>query len=489
MNGETTPVSYRRCTPAPRTQQARRTPLAGFARPELIATPEWLAENVGRADLRVVDVRWRPDGSALTLFGTGHIPGAVHLDWRTTVVEAAETGDALLLSAPDHLAAVMSRVGVGDGTSVVLYDDTLSYFAARVWWSLRAYGHESARILEAGYPAWVEAGNAVVNGTRHVPGDDVHAAGPGAQRLTTADVRGLIGAPDVQLVDARGPAEYHGYEGNVRRLGHIPGAVNLPVAAMHQPGTQRLRDAWSWDAAAQVEHHARPPAGLLRRLGGRGGEAAYVLTLLGHEDVAVYDGGWAEWGDPSTCQWTASGRTAGTRRSRRHPTGRRDRRRSSRICRYRRPTGRSPCTGRGLGAAMVHRDHRRLLAGLVEGVRPVRRVRHREEAAGQVAEGLAQALRRHQVDLADDLERRDRDAGLGGCSPSAASAWSAVVVATANRTASRFTWAYSSASWSPGCQLVHRESSRTRNASSARSGRRSRDAVPSGSLRVTSASV
>ena len=123
----------------------------------------------------------------------------------------------------------MSRVGVGDGTSVVLYDDTLSYFAARVWWSLRAYGHESARILEAGYPAWVETGNAVVNGTVDVPATTFTPRAQARQRLTTADVRGLLGAPDVQLVDARGPAEFHGYEGNVRRLGHIPGAVNLPV--------------------------------------------------------------------------------------------------------------------------------------------------------------------------------------------------------------------------------------------------------------------
>jgi thiosulfate/3-mercaptopyruvate sulfurtransferase len=246
----------------------------------------------------VLDVRWRPDGSATALFGTGHIPGAVHLDWRTSVVDAAETGDALLLSAPDRLAGAMSRVGVGDGTSVVLYDDTLSYFAARVWWSLRAYGHESTRILEAGYPAWIEAGNAVVNGIVDVPATTFTPRAQVRQRLTTADVRGLLGAPDVQLVDARGPAEFHGYEGNVRRLGHIPGAVNLPVAAMHQPGTQRLRDASELRALLLKSNITRG-----RRLvcydgsGVAAAKLAYVLTLLGHEDVAVYDGGWAEWGD------------------------------------------------------------------------------------------------------------------------------------------------------------------------------------------------
>jgi thiosulfate/3-mercaptopyruvate sulfurtransferase len=272
--------------------------VAGFARPELIATPDWLAEQAGRPDLRILDLRWRPDSSAATVHAAGHIPGATHLDWRTAVTATTETSDALLLVPPDRMAAVMSRAGVGDGTSAVLYDDTLSYFASRVWWSLRAYGYEAARILEGGYPAWQDGGHPIASG--------VGAAAPATftpraqvrQRLSTADVRGMLGAPDVMLVDARGPAEYHGFEGNVRRLGHIPGAVNVPVSGMHVPGTQRLRDA---NDLRTLLIRANITRG--RRLvcydgsGVAAAKLAYVLTLLGHEDVAVYDGGWAEWGD------------------------------------------------------------------------------------------------------------------------------------------------------------------------------------------------
>jgi thiosulfate/3-mercaptopyruvate sulfurtransferase len=272
--------------------------VAGFARPELIATPEWLAETLTRPDLRILDVRWRPDGSVLTVYRVGHVPGAVQLDWRTAVVDTTEGSDAMLLAPPQHVAAALGRIGVGDGTSVVLYDDTLSYYAARVWWSLRAYGHESARILEGGFPAWIEGGHPIANGEVELPPAVFTPRAQVRLRLTTSDVRGLLGAPDVMLVDARGPAEYRGFEGNVRRLGHIPGAVNVPVAAMHVPGTQRLRDATELRALLLRANITRG-----RRLvcydgsGVAAAKLAYVLTLLGHDDVAVYDGGWAEWGD------------------------------------------------------------------------------------------------------------------------------------------------------------------------------------------------
>jgi thiosulfate/3-mercaptopyruvate sulfurtransferase len=270
----------------------------GFARPELLATPEWLAENLGRPDLRVLDVRWRTDGSARTLYGTGHVPGAIHLDWRESVAQVGEGGTAFLLASPERMAEAMTRAGVGDGTSVVIYDDTLGYYASRVWWSLRAYGYEAARVLEGGWPAWVAGGHQISNGT---PDQAPANFTPRAQmrlRLTIGDVRALLGSPDAQLVDARGPAEYHGLEGEATRLGHIPGAINLPAAALHRPGTQLLRDADELRTLLLKSNVTKN-----RRLvcydaaGVAATRLAFVLTLLGHDDVAVYDGGWSEWGE------------------------------------------------------------------------------------------------------------------------------------------------------------------------------------------------
>ena len=269
----------------------------GWTRPEHLATTDWLAGAVDRAGVRVVDARWRPDGSGRAVYDVGHIPGAVHLDWRTDLI-APDAVDALVLAGSDQVAALATRLGIGDGTDVVLYDDSQGLFASRAWWSLRAYGLQACRVLDGGFAAWESEGRAVSTGTvtplpaTFKPGD------PSRLRLDTAAVRGMLGSPNVTLLDARAPAEYLGFEGNTKRLGHIPGAVNVPVGATSLPGSQRLRDA---SALRDLLHSANVSRG--RRMvcydgsGVAAAKLALILTLLGHEDVAVYDGGWAEWGD------------------------------------------------------------------------------------------------------------------------------------------------------------------------------------------------
>ncbi|MBF6605712.1 MAG: sulfurtransferase [Chloroflexi bacterium] len=269
----------------------------GFARPELLASPAWVAENLHRPDVRLVDVRWRPDGTGRAAYLAGHIPGAVHIDWANELVDTEQAG-LFLLAGPDQVASVLGRLGIGNGTTIVLYDDTASLFATRTWWSLRVYGFESVRILDGGYGAWNVDGRPVSNAA---PEPDAAVFTPRSVmrlRLTTTDVRGLLGSPDVHVLDARAPAEYRGFEGNARRLGHIPGAVNVPVAGMTEPGTQRFR---SGDQLRAQLLRANVTRG--RRMvcydgsGIAATKLAFVLSLLGHDDIAVYDGGWAEWGD------------------------------------------------------------------------------------------------------------------------------------------------------------------------------------------------
>ena len=272
--------------------------MSGYARPELLATTDWLAENLSRSEVRVLDVRWRPDGTGKGAHAAGHIPGAVHIDWATELVENDDVGGLFLLAGPDKVAAAMARSGVGDASTVVLYDDTASLYAARTWWSLRVYGCESVRVLDGGFGAWAGEGRPISNAQQAPEPATFTPRSQMRLRLSTADVRGLLGSPDVMLLDARAPAEYRGLEGNARRLGHVPGAVNVPVAAMTQPGTQRFRSGD--DLRAQL---IRANVTRGRRMvcydgsGVAAAKLAFVLTLLGHDDVAMYDGGWAEWGD------------------------------------------------------------------------------------------------------------------------------------------------------------------------------------------------
>ena len=270
----------------------------GLARPELLASTDWLSDQLGRPEVRILDVRWRPDGSGRATWAYAHIPGAVHVDWRVDLSDQSESGETLLLAGPELVARTLGVAGVSDGATVVVYDDTVSLFAARAWWSLRVYGLESVRILDGGYPAWMEEGRPTSSATAPPPPAHFTPRAQPRMRLTTSDVRALLSSPDVTLIDARAPAEYRGHEGNTKRLGHIPGAVNVPVGAMTRPGSQHFKNG---DELRELLFKANVARG--RRMvcydgsGVAAAKLAYALTLLGHEDVAVYDGGWAEWGN------------------------------------------------------------------------------------------------------------------------------------------------------------------------------------------------
>jgi thiosulfate/3-mercaptopyruvate sulfurtransferase len=275
--------------------------MSGLARPEILATTEWLAEHLGRSGVRILDARWRPDGTGTDVHRAGHIPGAVSVDWLADLVDMDQAGDAIRVASPGRVAATAGRTGIGDETTIVIYDDTQGLYAARIWWTFRVYGAEHVRILDGGFPAWEAEGRPIERGTSETPPEPLTPftpRGPNRLHLTTSDVRGLLGAPGVTLLDARAPAEYRGFEGNTRRLGHIPGAINVPVGSMHAAGTQRLREGGDLRDrlhAANVSRGSRMVA--YDGSGVAAAKLAFVLSLLGHDDVAVYDGGWAEWGN------------------------------------------------------------------------------------------------------------------------------------------------------------------------------------------------
>ena len=268
-----------------------------FARPELLASPDWLAEHLGRQGVRVVDCRYRVDGSGRQLHAEAHIPGAAFLDWASDLMDR-DQAIPFQLGGPEAVAQSLARAGVGDGMTAVLYDDTASLYASRVWWSLRVYGFESVRVLDGGWPAWRASGRPVSSAVGVAPEPVTFTPRMEPRRLlSTGDVRALLGSREVDLVDVRAPAEYHGQGGNAVRLGHIPGALNVPATLLTTAGEQTFQDA---DACARLFADTGLQRG--RRIVTYDGsgiaacKAAFVLELLGYPDVAVYDAGWSDWG-------------------------------------------------------------------------------------------------------------------------------------------------------------------------------------------------
>jgi thiosulfate/3-mercaptopyruvate sulfurtransferase len=270
----------------------------GYRRPELVATPEWLVENIGRPGHQVLDVRWRPDGTGRQVYAGGHIPGATYLDWRTDLVETDDISDVPLLAGPRQVTAALAQAGLGNGMVGILYDDAAGAYAARVWWSLRVYGFHSARILVGGIEAWRALGQPISAALElRLPTTFTPRMEP-RLRLTAAEIRDLLAAPEVQLIDTRAPSEFAGHTGTTRRLGHIPGAINVPAAATTAPKTGWFRSAdelWTLLRRAGVSPKRRLVCYDSTGVGAC--KMAFVLALLGQEDVAVYDGGWAEWGE------------------------------------------------------------------------------------------------------------------------------------------------------------------------------------------------
>lgn len=269
---------------------------ATFARPELLASPDWLAENLGRSGMRILDCRWRVDGAGQRLYAAGHVPGAVFLDWASDLVDADDPLP-FQLAGPEAFAIAMNRVAVGDGMTVVVYDDTHSLYSSRVWWSLRAYGFESVRVLDGGWPGWVASGRPTSSGVPkpHSPTAFTPRLDP-RRRLSTADVARLLNSSRALLIDTRTPAEFMGQGGIGPRRGHIPGAVNLPAALLGREDSQFFpppEEIASLLAPRGVERNLRLVAYDATGIGAA--KLAFTLELLGFEDVAVYDGGWADW--------------------------------------------------------------------------------------------------------------------------------------------------------------------------------------------------
>jgi thiosulfate/3-mercaptopyruvate sulfurtransferase len=281
--------------------------VAEYKHPEALATTGWLAAHLDDPSVRVVDMRYyvqvASGGSFRGVSGRkayqqGHIPGAVFVDFASDLADPEDDVPLNILS-PDRFEALMGRLGIGSDSTVVVYDDSGGTWAARLWWALRYYGHNAAKLLNGGLTKWTAEGRPLETRTPPPPPATFQAQVRPALRATCDDVRQAIGRRDVRIVDALPEVFYTGQARlyPTHRAGHIPTARNVPATANVDPATQIMLPA---DELERLWRKAglKPDQRVITYCGA-GAYAAYdlfVLYVLGHERASLYDSSWMEWG-------------------------------------------------------------------------------------------------------------------------------------------------------------------------------------------------
>lgn len=283
-------------------------------RSDYLATTDWLAQNLGSRDLRVLEctvfLRPREDGHPGFLVVPGHdewaarhIPGSVFADLHHDLSDRAQTL-RFMMPPPEQFAEAMGRYGVGDTSRVVLYDRAGSMWAARIWWMLRAFGFDNARVLDGGWTKWTSEGRPISS----EPPEPVPANFTVRPRsgliATREDVLEAMASGQACIVNALNAAQHRGEVAPYGRPGRIAGSGNVPAmgsAGIIDPRTQLYHPIEEIRRRFQAAG-AKPGERLITYCGGgiAASSAAFAAAMAGYTNVAVYDASLSEWAaDPS----------------------------------------------------------------------------------------------------------------------------------------------------------------------------------------------
>ncbi|MDH3651086.1 MAG: sulfurtransferase [Saprospiraceae bacterium] len=272
--------------------------MSNYADPTALVPTQWVADHSNDANVCIVEVD--VDTAA---YEEGHIPGAVGWNWKTELCDTLQRD----VIKKEDLEALMSRSGISNDTTVVLYGDNNNWFAAWAFWQLKMYGHKDVRIMNGGRKKWLAEGRDLIQdtppaGTSLYSASDIDAS---SYRVFLPDVMDVHKSAGSALVDVRSGDEFTGkilappgLPETCQRGGHIPGAKNIGWGlACNEDGTFK-----SVDELEQIYGSS----GVTKdkevitycRIGERSSHSWFVLKhLLGYPNVRNYDGSWTEWGN------------------------------------------------------------------------------------------------------------------------------------------------------------------------------------------------
>jgi thiosulfate/3-mercaptopyruvate sulfurtransferase len=266
---------------------------------DALVSSAWLADHLEDDGLVVIDATVDIDPTAGTVISgraaweRGHIPGAVFADLLSELSDP-DTATPLMMPSPTRAAEVFGRLGVGDGSQVVVYDGRESMWATRVWWMLQSLGHQEAAVLDGGWTTWQAESRPVSTEVPSIrPATFTPRPQPGLF-VGKDEVRRAVDDGRTIIVDALTPKEYRGDVAFYGRPGHLPGAINVPARSIVDRDTQRFRPVAE---LRELFGPALAADSVVTYCGGgvAASSDAFALRLLGQEHVAVYDASMMEW--------------------------------------------------------------------------------------------------------------------------------------------------------------------------------------------------
>jgi thiosulfate/3-mercaptopyruvate sulfurtransferase len=272
----------------------------GYRHPNALVSTDWVAEHAADPGVRVIE-----SNEDTLLYASGHVPGAVHVDWT------ADLNDQLRRDyiERDGFEKLMAKIAVTPDTTVVFYGDKNNWWACYAFWVFQLFGHTKAHVMDGGRLKWQKEGRAWSTDTPNYPATAYNA--PARDDVTNRILRDEViqyQKQGGQFVDVRSPEEYSGTrmhmpeypnEGAIRG-GHIPGAKSIPWAKAINPEDGTFKTADELTALYVKEKGIDPgkPVVAYCRIGERSSHTWFALTyLLGFDKVRNYDGSWTEWGN------------------------------------------------------------------------------------------------------------------------------------------------------------------------------------------------